>query len=347
MNKEEYSFIQEIIGYQFKNPGLLLQAFTRKSYSEEMGGENNEVLEFIGDKVLDQFVVKFLSNLYGSITKDEDGWDIYTSDYDEGELTGIKSKLVQRRTLAHRIDLLGFPDYLFMGQSDINNKINEKESVKEDLFESIIGAVTIDAEWNYEVIERVIENMLEPEAEMENDDEYDNYIGLIQNWAIKREGELPHYKMVPNMGWRTNNGIYIYGDGGYSSTKKQCELRLPGLDKVFVGFDENEHEARYNAARVAYEYLVEKGLLIKIRDEIDDPDLTKSIGQLETLARRGYFSIPVYDYAESYDDDGNPIWTVECMIAGIDGEFVGVASSKKTAKKQAAYKMLMRVLNDD
>ena len=60
MKQDDLVFIQDQIGYEFKNLSLLMQAFTRRSYSEENGGENNEVLEFIGDKVLDFFVVKFL-----------------------------------------------------------------------------------------------------------------------------------------------------------------------------------------------------------------------------------------------------------------------------------------------
>jgi len=42
--------VQEQIGYDFKNLDLLQQAFTRRSYTAENGGENNEVLEFIGCK---------------------------------------------------------------------------------------------------------------------------------------------------------------------------------------------------------------------------------------------------------------------------------------------------------
>ena len=60
MKENDLTFIQNQIGYTFNNLNLLQQAFTRRSYSEENGGENNEVLEFIGDKVLDLFVVKFL-----------------------------------------------------------------------------------------------------------------------------------------------------------------------------------------------------------------------------------------------------------------------------------------------
>ena len=48
-----FKMVQAQIGYTFKNIDLLNQAFTRRSYTEENGGENNEVLEFIGDKALD------------------------------------------------------------------------------------------------------------------------------------------------------------------------------------------------------------------------------------------------------------------------------------------------------
>ncbi len=57
--------IEEKIGYEFENKMLLQQAFTRRSYSNEHNCEDNEVLEFIGDKVLDFIVVKILSESTG------------------------------------------------------------------------------------------------------------------------------------------------------------------------------------------------------------------------------------------------------------------------------------------
>lgn len=66
MEKElVWKMVQGQIGYDFKNLDLLQQAFTRRSYTAENGGENNEVLEFIGDKALDFMVVKLLIQKYG------------------------------------------------------------------------------------------------------------------------------------------------------------------------------------------------------------------------------------------------------------------------------------------
>ena len=59
-NVDYIQLIKEKIGYEFKKEhyGLIRQAFVRRSYSNEEGGENNEILEFIGDVVLSYYVTK-------------------------------------------------------------------------------------------------------------------------------------------------------------------------------------------------------------------------------------------------------------------------------------------------
>ena len=124
MTTNELNYIQNHIDYQFKNTDLLEQAFIRRSYSEENGGADNELLEFIGDKALDLAVVKFLSDKYGYFAHDdeddtlEDWPNHYMNEYDEGELTEFKAQLVQKTTLADRIDFLGFAELLVMNKSD-------------------------------------------------------------------------------------------------------------------------------------------------------------------------------------------------------------------------------------
>ena len=91
MEQNDLIFIQSQIGYTFNNLDLLQQAFTRRSYSEENGGENNEVLEFIGDKVLDAAVVRHLAFEFGGYARSNNE---FVSDYNEGKLTEFKKKLV-------------------------------------------------------------------------------------------------------------------------------------------------------------------------------------------------------------------------------------------------------------
>ena len=116
MNNETLEFIQEQIEYRFRNEKLLRQAFTRKSYSEEHNGAyHNEVLEFYGDKVLDFIVIRKFSYRFGELTRNGK----YSSEKTEGQLTEFKKKLVSKKMLAHRIDILGFQNSLLMGKGDV------------------------------------------------------------------------------------------------------------------------------------------------------------------------------------------------------------------------------------
>lgn len=141
----EIDEIEKAIGYTFVNKVLLEQAFTRRSFSKERGGENNEVLEFLGDKVLSLAVVKTLSDEYAYLTDDEE----YAIEFDEEDLTNILMELVCSENLAHCIDNMRLNKYLIMGKGDIKNNVQNDDSVKEDLFEAIVGAVTMDLYWKH------------------------------------------------------------------------------------------------------------------------------------------------------------------------------------------------------
>ena len=233
MDKKDLQFIQAQIGYNFQNSDLLQQAFVRRSYAKEYGGEDNEVLEFIGDKVLDLIVVKLLAEKYGCFISDYNDFDPnkefdeFSCDKNEAELTELKKKLVQKKTLADRITNLDLADYLIMGNGDIQKNINQEMSVKEDLFEAIIGAVALDSDWNMESLQDVIEIMLNPDSYFDEDQE-DNYVGLIQEWTLKRYGMVPwyHFEKVSQAVW------YIPFDGISSSYNGSPELKHTCLLKL-------------------------------------------------------------------------------------------------------------------
>lgn len=348
MNEElAFDMVQGQIGYVFKNLNLLKQALVRRSYTEENGGENNEVLEFIGDKALDFAVVRFLVQKYGQVNENNE----FICNYDEGKLTRLKSKMVEKKTLARRMKELGFAEYLIMGKSDIQNNINDEPSVKEDLFEAIIGAVAIDSDWNFKEIQSVVEVMLEPDSFLQDDSET-NYVHLIQEWEM-RHGVIPWYKYKEATYTST---WYLHFDGisqyfplnyDYSRLHFHCMLKLLDTLPVFRGFGVSKSEARMAVCKLAYEYLQKNNMLFSIRDEIENPNKADAINQLEILARRGYFSIPTYDFEQKYDDNGNPIWRCACYIEEYDTYCYAESSSKKDAKKSAAFEMLEFVLNEE
>ena len=179
--------IEAIIGYAFNNKKLLRQAFTRISYSNEKGGENNEVLEFIGDKVLDFVVVCHFANCYGKVTNNG-----YVNSKNEGYLTKLKSVLVDSDALSAAIDRLCLYEFLLIGNSDKNNK-GVTKSMKEDLFEAIVGAVAIDSNWDMNLLYSFTLNFLGIGDENKKDVDKANYIGMLQEWLDKNRFESPEY----------------------------------------------------------------------------------------------------------------------------------------------------------
>src|SRR6476646_4245835 len=93
---------QQAIGYRFRQPELLRAALTHTSGADTRGA-SNERLEFLGDAVL------------GLVTCEQ----LYLRfpDYQEGDLTKIKSVVVSRRTCATFSRDLGLGDFIFLGKN--------------------------------------------------------------------------------------------------------------------------------------------------------------------------------------------------------------------------------------
>lgn len=375
---EEQTWLEMVegqIGYKFNNKDLLQQAFIRKSYSMEKGGENNEILEFIGDRSLDMIVTKILMEHYGYMASDNDDipnengafcrseYDEFCSDISEGELTEVKSQLVRKKNLAKRIDFMDLSEYLIMGKGDIRNRVDKKDSVKEDLFEAIIGAVTIDSNWNFDIIEDVVEVMLDPDLVLLADSEQKNYVKLVQDWLAAHYDMIPlfvyenkRYGMGVNsnikyMSYLNNVKIVRYNEVNpwinTSNLQYECQMKLTDELPIFSAFGESKSEARKKVCEVAYKYLEQENMLWTIQDEIANPNINEAVSQLEILARRGYFDIPTYDFRESYDDNGSPIWHAICYIRDENLCIEAKATSKKQAKKEAAFRMLKIVMFDE
>ena len=367
-DQETINDIENKIGNTFKNQELLKQAFTRRSYSMENGGEDNEVLEFIGGAALNMVVVKILSEEFGYFNQREqrhtynvsssntaDG--TFSSEKDEGELTEIKKRLVRKSTLSNAIDNLELQYYLVMGKGDRKRHVERSNSTKEDLFEAIIGAIALDTSWDINTIQEVVENIVDIDDIIGSDE--DSYIDMIQNWSLKQYGVLPDYSVCKylsneiNSGapdWARPNSMWTLMNSSKrgefdSNTKYASLLALEDVPWRFIGYGHSKNQAKEEASRLAYEYLDEHGLLWTIQDEIEKPCKRLATNQLETLARRGYFSLPTYNYYEEYDEDGNPIWRCECHISEEDIYYWSTASSKKDAKKDAAWGMLKHVLD--
>ncbi len=316
--------VQRQISYWFNEPELLFQAFTRRSYSQENGGANNEVLEFVGDRVLDFYVTKILMDRFGY--QNDDGEFLTRKYKTEGSLTEIKKKLVNKKMLAHRIDKMGFNEYLYMGNGDIQSNQQEEDSVKEDLFEAILGAIAIDSGWDSDELENVVNFMLNMDHYLNNGitDEGD-YVALIQQWNQKENCEIPEYEFEE------------LDDGGF---RAHLYLETPRGRMHYYEDGDSKSEARALVAESAYDDLAENDELFTIMDELpEELTLENAINTLQELAQKGYISMPEYSISENqvYDDNGDPKWVCSCYIRSHSFEETAYATSKKVAKKYSAY----------
>lgn len=118
--------LQQRIGYQFNDAGLLERALTHRS----LGARNNERLEFLGDAILGFEVA---DHLYRTV-----------DDANEGQLSRMRAHLVKRETLASIARELQLGDLLRLGAGELRSGGQTRDSILADAVEAIIAAVYLD-----------------------------------------------------------------------------------------------------------------------------------------------------------------------------------------------------------
>lgn len=136
MQRFDIEELEKSIGYVFKNKELLKEALTHSSYSNELRARHkisrcNERLEFLGDSVLSVIVSEYLFSTYTELP--------------EGELSTMRSALVQSQALASYSRALGVGDFLYLGNGEEKNNGRERQSTLENVFEAIVAAIYLDA----------------------------------------------------------------------------------------------------------------------------------------------------------------------------------------------------------
>ena len=124
--------LETIIGYKFKNPGLLEIALTHTSYANESRTpvKHNERLEFLGDSVLQIVSADYLFHAY--------------ADRPEGDLTRIRASLVSEGALFQFAQEIDLGEYLRLGRGEERCGGRTRPSVVSDAFEALIAALYLD-----------------------------------------------------------------------------------------------------------------------------------------------------------------------------------------------------------
>lgn len=168
----------------FHNRSLLRQALTHRSYINEHpdAGEHNERLEFLGDAVLNFLSGEFLFKRYPHKP--------------EGELTPLRSALVDERQLARFALGLGLGEKLRLGKGAEREGGRQNRNLLSSAFEAIVGAYFLDTDSDISAV-RVY---MEPLFTAADAPPSINYKSRFQEWALANIGENPRYVITNQTG---------------------------------------------------------------------------------------------------------------------------------------------------
>ena len=224
MNFEKF---EEKAGVIFKNKSLLKQAFTHRSYINENRGlalEHNERLEFLGDAVLELVITDYL---YGRMKGSN-----------EGELTSLRSALVNADTCALVAQKLGANEFLLLSRGESKDAGRARQYILANTLEAFIGAIYIDQ--GYEVAKNFILTHIAPLVEeIIKDGAWIDAKSLFQEKAQEYKGLTPSYKTVRESGpdhdkhftVSVSVGNDVYGEGeGKSKQDAEQEAARQALE---------------------------------------------------------------------------------------------------------------------
>src|SRR5947207_7092794 len=159
---------EKILGYTFKNPGMLKEALTHASIADNRL-DSNERMEFLGDAVLDLIICEDLYRKFPS--------------WQEGDLTKIKSAVVSRRTCAEVSNETGLTDLLIIGKG-ISSRNALPSSLAAAVYESIVAAIYLDG--GFEIVKDYVLRTMRPKIEeIGRDASLQNYKAVLQQHAQK------------------------------------------------------------------------------------------------------------------------------------------------------------------
>lgn len=170
---------QTQLGYRFADQALLERALRHASLDIE---QDNEQLEFLGDRVLGLVVADYLVKTH--------------ADEHEGDLARRHAQLVSRKTCASIAADLGLAAVLKTDEG-IRQKGDVPRNVLADGCEAVLGAVYLDG--GLEAAQQIIMTLWQDVFAAQTEAPIDNKSAL-QEWLMQRGKPLPEYEIVDRSG---------------------------------------------------------------------------------------------------------------------------------------------------
>jgi ribonuclease III len=180
--------LQEVLGYRFRNPDLLLQALTHASYAREFSEHagDNEKLEFLGDAILNFVVSVKLAKAFPS--------------YPEGKLSRARARLVASEHLSAVGATIQLGQFLRLGRGEEKTGGRAKSRLVVNALEAIVAAIYHDG--GLQAARRFITRIILP-ADLSHaaPDLFNiDYKSALQEFLQARQREAAEYRVVKESG---------------------------------------------------------------------------------------------------------------------------------------------------
>jgi ribonuclease-3 len=179
----QLNLLQKELGYSFKNPALLLRCLTHVSYDRKKNEAHNEVLEFLGDAVLDLAVSDLLMQR--------------NPDKSEGDLSRMRAALVNSAVLAEKAALVNLGALLRIGKGEERSGGRTKPSILAGALEALLGGVYQDG--GYQAAHAVVERYFAADVTAKTLGQHD-YKTRLQEISQRLFREPPVYRVVSETG---------------------------------------------------------------------------------------------------------------------------------------------------
>jgi ribonuclease-3 len=217
------SILEKKLKLKFSDPKILTKSLTHKSYDSL---NNNEKIEFLGDRVLGLVIAKKLLEIY--------------PDEREGILDKKFASLVNKRKCLEIAKKIELQKYILVFNPK-NKKIVIEDKVIADCLEALIGAIYLDKGINF--VEKFILNLWNEHINASVVTEIDAKTKL-QEYSLKMFKTLPIYRLISNTGPRHKPLFKV-------------SVKLKNT-RIFTADGSSKKDAEQNAATLCFESIFKK-----------------------------------------------------------------------------------------
>jgi len=215
LRPRKFKDLEKTLGHRFKKQQLLELALTHASTRGSKAKRNdNERLEFIGDRVLGLAIAELLNELFPAAN--------------EGELARRYNRLVRGETCAKVARTLGLGPHLILSDSEAGSGGRAKGTILADAMEALLGAIFLDA--GFDASRTAVRKLWACQYEELNTTARPDAKSALQEWAQGQGLSLPQYIEIarkgPDHAPRFTSEVHITGKPparGEGASKRAAE----------------------------------------------------------------------------------------------------------------------------